>query len=203
VSRVWSTDTIVIPAGARYDVLVQGGPPGRAPLETLVYDTGPAGDQFPQQSLATLVSGGTPMVPAALPASFAPMEDLAGAPIAARRTIVFSEDAAGTVFYVNGKVFDPTRVDVRSRLNTVEEWTVRNTSDEQHSFHLHTNAFQVMSIDGRPNHALSWQDTVTVPTRGQVTVRMRFTDFTGKTVYHCHILNHEDKGMMAVLEIVN
>jgi FtsP/CotA-like multicopper oxidase with cupredoxin domain len=60
-----------------------------------------------------------------------------------------------------------------------------------------------MSIDGRPNHALSWQDTVTVPTRGQVTVRMRFTDFTGRTVYHCHILNHEDKGMMAVLEIVN
>jgi suppressor of ftsI len=202
VSRVWSADTIVIPAGARYDVLVQGGPPGRARLETLAYDTGPAGNQFPRRDLAELVTAGTPMRPKALPTVFAPMDDLTGAPIAARRTIVFSENTAGTVFYVNGKVFDPNRVDVRSRLNTVEEWTVRNASDEQHTFHIHTNDFQVMSVNGRPNRALGWQDTVTVPVRGEVTLRMKFTDFTGRTVYHCHILNHEDGGMMAVLEIV-
>ena len=202
VRRVWSADTLVIPAGARYDVLVQGGPSGRVQLETLAYNTGPAGDQFPQENLATLVTGGAPMPPAALPTTFAPMEDLTDSPIGARRTIVFSEDAAGNLF-INGKVFDPNRVDVRARLNTVEEWTIRNTSGEQHPFHIHTNAFQVMSINGRPNRALSWQDTVNLPVRGEVTVRMKFTDFTGKTVYHCHILNHEDKGMMAVLEIVN
>jgi FtsP/CotA-like multicopper oxidase with cupredoxin domain len=137
-----------------------------------------------------------------LPTTFAPMQDLTDAPIAARRTIVFSEDAAGNVF-IDGKVFDPNRVDVRSRLNTVEEWTIRNTSGEQHPFHVHTNDFQVMSINGRQNRALSWQDTVNLPVGGEVTVRTKFTDFTGKTVFHCHILNHEDMGMMAVLEIVN
>jgi suppressor of ftsI len=202
VRDLWSTDTIVMPPGARYDVLVQGGPPGRTQLETLAYDTGPVGNQFPQQNLATLVSSGTPMPPAVLPTTFAPMEDLTDAPIAARRTIVFSEDAAGNVF-IDGKVFDPNRVDVRSRLNTVEEWTIRNTSGEQHPFHVHTNDFQVMSVNGRQNRALSWQDTVNLPVGGEVTVRTKFTDFTGKTVFHCHILNHEDMGMMAVLEIVN
>ncbi|WP_242418289.1 multicopper oxidase domain-containing protein, partial [Frankia sp. CpI1-P] len=52
------------------------------------------------------------------------------------------------------------------------------------------------------HHALSLQDTVNLPARGEVVVRIHFTDFTGKTVLHCHILNHEDMGMMAVLQIV-
>jgi FtsP/CotA-like multicopper oxidase with cupredoxin domain len=59
-----------------------------------------------------------------------------------------------------------------------------------------------MGINGRRNRALSWQDTVNLPVRGEVTVRMRFTDFTGKTVYHCHILNHEDKGMMNIIRVL-
>ncbi|MEU0483487.1 multicopper oxidase domain-containing protein [Streptosporangium sp. NPDC006013] len=66
----------------------------------------------------------------------------------------------------------------------------------------HTNDFQLMSTNGRPHHAHSWQDTVNIPPRGQVVIRIHFTDYTGKTVLHCHILNHEDAGMMAVLEIV-
>jgi FtsP/CotA-like multicopper oxidase with cupredoxin domain len=202
VFRVWSADSLVIPAGARYDVLVQGGPAGRTPLETLPYNTGPAGNSFPRQTLATVVSTGAPMRPAALPTSFAPRADLSGARIAARRTLVFSENSSGTQFYINGKQFNENRVDFRARLNTVEEWTVRNDSNEQHSFHVHTNRFQVTSIDGRPYHASSLQDTVNLPAEGAVTVRIHFTDFTGRTVLHCHILNHEDAGMMAVLEIV-
>jgi suppressor of ftsI len=202
VWRVWSADSILIPAGARYDVLVQGGPPGRAQLETLAYSTGPAGNAFPQQTLATLVSGGMPVRPAALPTTFAPPRDLSRAPVAARRTIVFAENSSGTQFYINGKLFDPNRVDIRARLDTVEEWTIRNDSGEQHSFHVHTNRFQVMSVNGQPYHAVSLQDTVNLPVRGRVVVRTHFTDFTGKTVLHCHILNHEDSAMMAVLEIV-
>jgi FtsP/CotA-like multicopper oxidase with cupredoxin domain len=201
VSQVWAASTLLLPAAARYDVLVQGGPPGESRLQTLAYDTGPAGDQFPQKTLATVVSAGTPVRAAAMPTAFATTEDLSGAPVAMRRTIVFSENAAGTTFFINGKVFDPNRVDTRVRLNTVEEWTVRNDADEEHTFHLHTNAFQVMSVNGRPNHARSWQDTVNLPAQGRVTVRIHFTDFPGRTVYHCHILNHEDRGMMAVVDM--
>ncbi len=204
VTRVWSADSLVVPAGARYDVLVQGGPAGRTALETLEYSTGPAGNSFPRQTLATVVSSGPAMRPAVLPTTFDPRTrvDLSRAPIAARHTIVFSENSAGTQFYINGRTFDENRVDIRSRLNTVEEWTIRNESDEQHSFHVHTNRFQVMSINGAPYHALSLQDTVNLPARGEAVVRIHFTDFTGTTVLHCHILNHEDMGMMAVLQIV-
>jgi suppressor of ftsI len=200
--RIWQADSLLLAAGARFDVLVRGGPHGRTELQTLPYRTGPGGNQFPQATLATLVSDGAPEHPAALPTTFAPTEDLRHAAVAARRTIVFSENAAETKYYINGRQFDMNRVDIRSKLNTVEEWTVRNNSDEEHSFHLHVDDFQLMSINGRPHQGHGWQDTASIPTKGQVVIRIHFTDYTGKTVVHCHILNHEDAGMMAVLEIV-
>jgi len=200
VSTVWSADTLVLPPGKRYDVLVQGGPDGRNPLQTLAYNQG--GDQYPQAVLATVVTTGPAVPPATLPTTFAPPEDLTHATVDQHRTIVFSEDNATNRFFINGKQFDADRVDVRSRLGSVEEWTVRNVTAEQHPFHIHVEDFQVMSVNGTPHHAVSPQDTVILPAHGQVVIRMRFTDFTGKFVFHCHILNHEDHGMMATIEVV-
>ncbi|MER6942949.1 multicopper oxidase family protein [Nonomuraea sp. NPDC000554] len=202
VDRIWPADSLLLAAGARFDVLVRGGPPGRTQVQTLPYSTGPAGNTFPQATLATLVSEGAPVHPEALPPTFAPTQDLGRATVAARHTIVFSENTAGTKYYINGKQFDMNRVDIRSKLNTVEEWTVRNDSNEEHSFHVHTNDFQLMSINGRRHQGHGWQDTASVLPKGQIVVRIRFADYTGKTVLHCHILNHEDAGMMAILEIV-
>ncbi|MEU4148830.1 multicopper oxidase family protein [Streptomyces sp. NPDC026659] len=201
VNKVYSADSLVIPAGARYDVLVQGPAARTAELETLPYNSGKAGNQFPRATLATVRSEGEPMRPAALPTSFAPVDDLGKETVAARKSIVFTENKAGTLFYINGKQFDHNRVDFRSRLGTVEEWTIKNDSDEVHSFHVHTNDFQVMSVDGKPRTNYGLQDTVDVPPRGRMVVRIRFRDYPGKTVLHCHILNHEDAGMMAVLQI--
>jgi FtsP/CotA-like multicopper oxidase with cupredoxin domain len=203
--RIWSADSLLVAAGARFDVLVQGGPPGSTVLETLPYNTGPAGNQFPQATLATLMSEGSPLHAAVLPTSFAPRQDLSNATIAVRRTIVLSETSAPTPYtqyYVDGKQFDPNRVDIQSKLGTVEEWTIRNDSNEEHSFHVHTNHFQLMSTNGQPHDAYDLQDVANVPAKGQIVIRMPFTDYTGKTVLHCHILNHEDGGMMATLQIV-
>ncbi|MEU6095183.1 multicopper oxidase family protein [Streptomyces sp. NPDC047079] len=203
VRKVHAEDTLLIPAGARFDVLVQGGSAGTARLETLPFDSGPAGNKFPQADLATVVTSGTPMAPATLPTDFAPHEDLTRAPIAARKTFVYTENKAGTKFFINGRAFDPHRTDFTSDLGTVEEWTVRNEADEAHTFHVHTNDIQLMSTNGKaqpPTHG--WYDTVNVPPRGVVVLRVHFTDFTGRTVLHCHILNHEDGGMMSVLDIV-
>ncbi|MFJ3231081.1 multicopper oxidase family protein [Streptomyces sp. NPDC086787] len=201
VNRVYSADSLIIPAGARYDVLVQGPAAGSAQLLTLPYNTGKAGNQFPRATLATVRSEGTSTRAADLPTAFAPVDDLGEETVAARKTVVFTENKAGTLFYINHKQFDHNRVDFRSRLNTVEEWTVRNDSDEVHSFHVHTNDFQVMSINGEPQTNYGLRDTVDVPPRGNMVIRMRFLDYPGKTVVHCHILNHEDLGMMAVLQI--
>jgi FtsP/CotA-like multicopper oxidase with cupredoxin domain len=60
VDRTFATDSLLLAAGGRFDVLVRGGPPGRTQLQTLAYNTGPGGNQFPQATLATLVSEGVP-----------------------------------------------------------------------------------------------------------------------------------------------
>jgi FtsP/CotA-like multicopper oxidase with cupredoxin domain len=201
VERTFAADSLLLAAGGRFDVLVRGGPPGTTQLQTLAYNTGPAGNQFPQTTLASLVSEGAPVPPVAYPTTFGPFEDLSHAPLAAQRTIVLSEKNNPDRYYINGKLFDPNRVDIQSKLNTVEEWTIRNDSDEEHSFHVHTDHFQLMSINGQPHDGHGWQDTASVPPKGQIVIRINFLNYTGKTVLHCHILNHEDLGMMAVLEI--
>jgi FtsP/CotA-like multicopper oxidase with cupredoxin domain len=111
-----AADSLLLAAGARFDVLVRGGPPGTAPAGAAVR-TGQAGNQFPQATPATLVSEGPPTRPVGLPTTFAPPEDLSRATVAARRTIVFSENDAADKFSINGKQFDPNRVDIQSKLN--------------------------------------------------------------------------------------
>jgi suppressor of ftsI len=63
------------------------------------------------------------------------------------------------------------------------------------------NDFQVMSINGEEQAGYGLQDIVRLPAKGEVVIRMRLTDFVGKYVFHCHILNHEDNGMMAIVEV--
>jgi hypothetical protein len=89
------------------------------------------------------------------------------------------------------------------RLGDVEEWTVTNDSDEWHTFHIHQNDFQLVELDGKLVEGISPQDNVSVPPNGSVKMRMRFTDFTGKFVFHCHVLHHEDHGMMSVVKVVD
>ena len=69
-----------------------------------------------------------------------------------------------------------------------------------HPFHLHVWPMQLIDDNGRAVDPPTTRDVVNVPAGGQVTVRIRFDTFPGRTVYHCHILDHEDLGMMGVLE---
>jgi suppressor of ftsI len=107
VGETFAADHLLLAAANRFDVLVRGGPPGTTQLQTLAYNTGPTGNQFPTATLATVVSAGAPVPPVALPTTIRPFEDLRNATLAARRTIVFSENATQTVYYVDGRVFDP------------------------------------------------------------------------------------------------
>ena len=109
----------------------------------------------------------------------------------------------GMAFLINGKSYENQRIDTQVKLNTVEDWEIVNTGTMDHPFHLHVNHFQVISRDGKPEPYRSWRDTVLVRKGETVRIRIPFRDYAGKTVYHCHILDHEDLGMMANLEIVN
>ncbi len=107
----------------------------------------------------------------------------------------------GMVFMINGKAFDPGRIDTQVTLNTIEDWEIINTGSMAHPFHVHTNKFQIVSQNGQPAPYLAWKDVVSVSPGETVRIRMPFRDYTGKTVYHCHVLDHEDRGMMGTLEI--
>jgi suppressor of ftsI len=123
--------------------------------------------------------------------------------VTGRRTIVFSESRDGNAFFIDGKAFDMSRTDQRVKLGTVEEWTIRNEADERHSFHIHQTPFQVAEINGVAQPADGYRDIVDVPIGGEVKVVIPFTDpsIVGRFVFHCHILSHEDRGMMATIEV--
>jgi FtsP/CotA-like multicopper oxidase with cupredoxin domain len=202
VNTVWSANDLIMPPGKRYDVLVQAEAAGVSQLRTLDYSTGPNGDDYPDDVLATILTQGTPERPVRLPRHIEAFHDLRRDKIAAFHTLVFSENPDTDQFFINGQQFDANRVDVVARLGTTQEWTIVNTTDEQHPFHLHTNPFQVVSINGQPYQAHSYQDTVVLPVHGEVQILIRFSDFTGTTFFHCHIMHHEENGMMGVLQIV-
>ncbi|WP_287276200.1 MULTISPECIES: multicopper oxidase family protein [unclassified Okeania] len=107
----------------------------------------------------------------------------------------------GMAFLFNGQPYQLARIDTQVQLNTVEDWELINTGMMDHPFHVHGNAFQVVSRNGKPEPYLAWKDVVLVRPGEKAMIRMPFRDFPGKTVYHCHILDHEDLGMMGNLEI--
>jgi len=109
--------------------------------------------------------------------------------------------AAGGGFTINGRPFDGARVDTEVASGTVEEWTISNSSMMAHPFHLHVWPMKVVSRSDGSAPDPGWRDTVDVPAGQSVTVRIPFADFAGTAVYHCHILDHEDQGMMGVIRV--
>ena len=200
VWEVWDADHLLLPPGKRYDVLVAGPAAGDYMLKTREYHQGD--DVYPETDLMKITSTGDTVATPPPPAALVARAEIPAADVVQTRTMTFSENEDTNQFFINDQEFDPDRVDVQPVLGTVEEWTLKNTSDEQHPFHIHVNDFQVISIGGEPYDAHGLQDTVPLLPNQDVVIRTHFTDFTGKFVFHCHILNHEDNGMMAVVEVV-
>ena len=204
VEKLWTAMDLIMPPGKRFDVIVTAPTtPGSYALQTLAYDQG--GDMYPTDNLVTVNVAGD-MVAALPPLTegLVPDDGLTSpeAVVAQTRSFTFSEDDSANTFFINGQQYDMNRVDAAPKLGTIEEWTLTNATAEQHPFHIHINDFKVLSINGVPYQANGEQDTVVLPPGGQVVMRTAFLDFTGKFVFHCHILAHEDGGMMAVVEVV-
>ena len=82
----------------------------------------------------------------------------------------------------------------------MEEWTIHNPTPMDHPFHLHVWPMQVIDDNGQQPPAPRWRDVVNVPASGRVRVLVDFTRHPGRSVYHCHLLDHEDAGMMATVD---
>ncbi len=201
-AHLTTVDTLRLSPGARVEVLVTAGAPGVFLLRTGDIDTGPEGNQYAGTVMATVRVEGSRTTPVALPPALLPVEDLRGK-VTNRRTLVYTESKDGDTLFIDSKTFDMNRTDIRVKLGAIEEWTIRNESDELHTFHIHQGPYQLTEINGVPQPADDHRDIVDVPIRGEVKVVIPFTNPTivGRFVYHCHILSHEDKGMMATIEV--
>lgn len=130
--------------------------------------------------------------------------DLRSMAVAARRELVFAMGMGGMggammSSTINGRAFDASRVDETVKFGSVEEWLLTNTSTLDHPLHLHVWPMQIVEQGGQAAKTVIWQDVVNIPARSTIRVRIAFDDFSGRTVYHCHILDHEDAGMMGIL----
>ena len=199
---------VMLGPAQRMDVLVTAGPAGAYRLVAEKTATGPAGDQFASQNMALMQSRADASQPAVAALGSLTVKSVGDAPIPAdkidaQRLVSFSEDPVTGLFFINHATFDHERVDVKVPLGNIEEWTIRNSSEELHIFHIHQVGFQVVSVNGKPQAFDGLTDTVNIPIHGEVKVRIAFTDPTiiGRFMFHCHILEHEDKGMMAQIEV--
>ncbi len=207
---------IPIAPGGRAEFLVSGGA-APAALVSHCVQTGPGGDPAPEVVLGVLADdGGASTAGTRVRAPLAlrrPRFYRTPLPApAAQRTLRFSEDDNG--FYINGAAFDAAAAPaIVAQSGTVEEWTLVNDSEEVHDFHIHQAHFVVESVNGVPSADPHWVDTVNVPPQGhgvqgqvipstvKVSIDFRNPVIRGTFVYHCHILDHEDGGMMAKIQV--
>jgi FtsP/CotA-like multicopper oxidase with cupredoxin domain len=204
-NRLTGTTTLLLPPATRLEVLVRGPRPGKYKLTAKKFSTGPTGDKYPAQLMATLTSSGpqAPYIP--YPTEFPVVPDLRQEEVDVERTVTFDDTDDPNVFVIDGVPYDRDVISQTVQLGDLEEWTIQNASREFHVFHIHQGDFQVVSINGVTQPFRGYQDTVNLPiaakdgTAGEVVMRMRFNPpiIVGEFVYHCHIVQHEDQGMMA------
>jgi len=221
-----------LPPASRMEFLLTGPSASvkSAQFMTQAIATGPNGDNDTARTLATIVAGGagdgTDPVPAVSGPPWAPrFADLPTATVTAKRKLYFSENASQTQFFITVEGQKPVVFSadlppaVVTTQGSVEDWTIENRAQENHEFHFHQIHFLVLSQD---NFQINGSQPV-VPIQNQlldmieipywdgnpahpyprVTVRMDFRGpDIGDFVYHCHILNHEDQGMMAIIRVL-
>jgi len=123
------------------------------------------------------------------------------------RTLILAMDMGNG--YINGQDYDVQPFTIKSQLGGYEVWQVINPTGMDHPFHAHLNSFQVLGITGGDadyarlyTTTPSWKDVIVVPKMGSATLLVPIKDYAGMTMFHCHILEHEDIGMMGQWEIM-
>ena len=231
-NRILWVNHVFLPPSGRVEFLFKGLPEGaKARFITRSVDTGPAGENDPVRPLATVVASDRAPEPALrLATSPAPLPRcslvwLGDVRPVRTRKLYFSERPADpasptspTVFMitVDGQTpapFDPraSSPDITVRQGDVEDWVIENRSQEMHAFHIHQIHFMLTQWNGVPVDEPFLRDTINVPfwdgksaRYPSVTLRMDFRDANavGTFVYHCHLLEHEDGGMMGTIRVL-
>jgi FtsP/CotA-like multicopper oxidase with cupredoxin domain len=222
LNKPYAQSTVLLSPGERVDVLVKASTTkGYYKLIAQPYNRGAGASASQQITLLTANVTGTSLTQS-LPTSINPNAVRIAVPTGAvNRSLTLAMDMMGGMMMdggmgmatINGIAFSETNgvmeaYTIPSFLNTYEVWTVYNNSMMDHPFHQHVNHAQVISISGGDTAykslyttAPAWKDTVIVPAMGSVKLLVPVKDFTGTTMFHCHILEHEDMGMMGLWDI--
>jgi len=193
---------VLLATGERVELLVRGiGAPGsKAVLQNLPYDryapqTRPKDWNTTLDLLTLQTTNETPVAALAIPSTLQKITPLDTTKVTAVRTVVFGQGM------INGKLMDMARVDVSTKVGATEIWEIENIVGMDHPFHLHGFQFQVLDRDGVREPYLAWKDMLNIPKHSTARIIVRYDDYPGKWMFHCHILDHEDHGMMGVLEV--
>ena len=215
--KVTTVDELFIVSGQRRDLLIKANakPGVYAVKRRAGYQQAAEVNRWYEKTLFNIVVEGTPMnmpLPTKLNPPSERMPYIKDEEIIRKREVAFSfvdNTALGIfIFTIDGKVFKPGRIDYTMVLDTAEEWLITNDKGSDHPFHFHVNWFELLEeVDHEGNKTVHnpplWMDTANIPRSGSILIRHRFQNYDGVAVTHCHILNHEDEGMMSVLEFVS
>lgn len=204
----WAAGNLCLAPGNRVEVIVKfpetADPNQRPKLWAVAFDQGHPGGALPKVVLATLAFAGPPVTGRKIPGKLVTPQPDITEPCKGGKTITFGPGNILTgpvAFPINGKLFTTDMTPFTGKINTCEEWTLVNADVFMHPFHIHVNPFQVVAVDGVSVKPRYFEDTINIPPGGSIKVRTQFLDYTGKYVYHCHLLFHEDDGMMGVVQV--
>lgn len=206
-------DELLLVPGERADVLVVATGAADEAIEwrSLRFDRGHGTGALPDATIFQMRHGSAPPISTpAVPDAFAPIAALPEPTVWRELTL---EETVGTggghggghgssgmvpVFSINGQVY-PDATPLAASLEAVEEWSIVNTTEMDHPFHLHGFRFQVVSGAGAPD--VAWRDSINIRAEETVRFRVRLEDHPGTWMFHCHILEHGERGMMGELVV--
>jgi len=214
-------DEVLLVPGERADVLVvMEGDAGTAlDWKSLRYDRGHGTGELPDAVVFQSRNGeGAPISTPAMPTTLTNIAPLPEATVQRELTLEESTGTSGghaghggghasgaeatTVFSINGQIY-PDATPLNAQLGAVEEWSIVNTTEMDHPFHLHGFRFQIVSEDGRAPEFLAWRDSINVRAEQTTVIRVQLEDHPGTWMFHCHILEHAERGMMGELSVAS
>lgn len=199
------TDDLLLVPGERAElVLTPTGEAGaRISIQTLPYERGHQTGIGDPMEVFSMTIGDEPAIESdPLPTALRTIEPLATEGLSVAQTLRLSETMVGNdmVFMINGKAW-PDVPAIAATVGETQVWDVINTVPMDHPFHLHGFFFQVLSVNGVPPATLEWKDTVNVPANATVRFAVKYDDRPGSWMFHCHILEHAELGMMGQLDV--
>ncbi len=205
LAEPYTTERLLVAPGERYEVLVElvGSPGEEIPLQTVHYDRGHnIPDPGPLELLRVRLGPDVATASAPLPTTWASFEALPTDATTVVRKFVLTEEEEGLTeprFFINGERF-PDITPISATEGVVEIWEIQNDAEMDHPFHLHGMFFQVLDVAGAAPEHRGWKDTVNIPQKKTIRFAVRYGT-PGRWMYHCHILEHAERGMMGELMV--